>query len=149
MYENRSCLKSVSYSYTVTLRPQLYGIPGQDQYDKTSDELVKHLSNICAEYTLVAELTSSYNVHYHGTVSFALKLPGPPVNLRKRFVDSFRKNKLFGFVQIKQIDDEPGWIEYISKSLEETCNDLGRRPILKDDFNYWTPIQYAKYGTEW
>lgn len=142
-------LISVRYSFTITLKPSLYNVPASVQYDKTYDELYKHLcQNFNVKLTLVAELTRNYNIHFHGTIVFIM-INVHKYNVMKRFVDSFRKSKIFGFVNIKQIEDEPGWIDYISKGFHDFTRDTNRRPILQDDFDYWKPDIYALYGTEW
>lgn len=138
--------QSVRYAATITLKPRMYQYKAEQQYDMTYPDLIKHLEcNGFTEYTIIAELTKNYNIHYHMTITFKnIKL-----NNMKKFVDTFRKSQVFGFVNIKQIDDEPGWQEYISKQFEEFKQSTDRRPVIKDKFNYYDETIYAKYGTTW
>lgn len=145
----RPASKSIRYAFTVTLNPKLYNEPASQQFDKSSEELFKHLVLMFnANFVLVSELTKNYNIHYHGSIEFIM-IDVKKYNLMKRFVDSFRKSKLFGFVNIKPIDNEPIWIDYIGKEFHNFCSDTNRRPILKDDFDYWDSDQYQIYGSEW
>lgn len=137
---------SMRYSFTITLKPRCYVEPAEAQFDLTYAILYQMLTSIGTKITLVAEATQNLNVHYHGTICFK---EYKNVNHRKCFIDAFRKTKHFGFVSIKQITDEPGWVEYISKSLKESRMDLGRRPIIKDDFEYFNEELYALFGHEW
>lgn len=143
--------ETVRYSATITLKPRMYQYKAEQQYDMTYPELIKHLScNNYSNATIISELTKNYNVHYHITITFQNPYTKDfKINFQKQFVDSFRKSQVFGFVNIKQIDSELGWIEYISKDLKTFIDSTGRRPIIKDDFNYFTEKDYAKYGTEW
>lgn len=141
--------ESVRYSATVTLKPRLYQHRAEIQYDMTYPEIVKQLALTgIHKSVIVAELTKNFNIHYHLTITVLLHT-GCNINVMKKFVDSFRKSPVFGFVNIKQIEDEKGWIEYISKSFNDFVFATNRRPIIKDDFNYWTPAIYANFGTEW
>lgn len=141
---------TVRYAATITLKPRMYQHRAEQQYDMTYPDIVKHLEcNGWKNYSIVAELTKNYNVHYHLTITFPIAVVVPKVNYMKKFVDSFRKSQVFGFVNIKQIDDELGWITYMSKDLQQFIDSTGRRPIIKDDYNYFTEKDYAKYGTEW
>lgn len=153
MIEKTDLIETVRYAFTITIKPNHYRFNLEQQYDLTSDILIKDLSNmgIC-KVTLVAESTSNLNLHYHGTISFTICkniCSRIKFSVRKKFIDSFRSSKLFGFVTILEITDEPGWINYINKQFQEFTDLSGRRPILKDDFNYFNPTDYAKYGTEW
>lgn len=127
---------SVSYAFTVTLRSKLYADPAEVQYDKTYKEVLQILNAISSQFTLVAELTKAFNVHYHGVISWASIPKG--VNLRKKFTDAFRPSKQIGYVNIKQIENDAGWNEYITKSLVETRDSLSRPPIVHDWFNICT-----------
>lgn len=142
--------ETVRYSATVTLKPRMYQYKAEQQYDMSYPDLIKHLAcNGYKNITVIAELTKNYNIHYHLTVTFPFGENSKYCNCMKKFVDSFRRSQMFGFVNIKQIDSEIGWIEYIGKQLKEFTDSTGRRPIIKDDFNYFTENDYAKFGTEW
>jgi hypothetical protein len=53
----------------------------------------------------------------------------------KDFKDVFRGSKMFGFTQIRQIEDFGGWVEYIMKDLYITKDILNRPPIIVDEYD--------------
>lgn len=119
--------RSVLYSFTVTLKPILYSLEANEQYDVTYSNLVRLLKNLNVCITMVSEYTKCFNIHFHGIIQFKT----PNKNHMKQFYDLFRKNKLFGFVNIRQIDDLENWIKYMKKDLHEFTD---RRPIIIDEF---------------
>lgn len=127
-------MESVKYSFTITLKPNLFQYKAEEQYDKSYLTLVKHLMTLSKKFSVVAELTKNYNIHYHGIITFTLH-EKQKSNFMKKFTDSFRKNTCFGFVNIKQITDEQGWINYITKDLKITRESICRPPVLIDSFN--------------
>lgn len=135
-------MASIRYSFTITLQPKMYKYDASNQYDLTMYDVAEYLGNLNCEFTLVSELTKSYNIHYHGTIIFKT-IKG---NLKKKFVDHFRAHKTIGFVCIKDITDEPGWIEYISKGLADTKKDVGRPPIIIDQLEYFNFAQRLDYS---
>lgn len=138
---------SVRYSLTVTLKPLQYKEFAEKQYDNTCMYLINKLTMLNCQYTLVAEMTKACNIHYHGTIEF-LKCHKNQHH-RKYLIDHFRNDKMIGYVCMKQITDEPGWIEYIKKDIVGTTEVLNRRPILKDDFDYFDMDEIASYGCHW
>lgn len=131
---------SFEYAFTITLQPKLYVHDATEQYDLTFTKVIDELLKLCSRnlvtndlnFSCVAELTKSYNVHYHGIIK--MRIEGKPC--MKKFHDAFRASKIFGHVDIKQMTDQKGWIEYISKDLVDTQNMVGRPPILYDGFGY-------------
>lgn len=119
------------YAFTLTLKPVMYKYTSEEQYDKTYLLAFKHVRSRCVDLTMVAEHTKAFNIHYHGMLKFPWQAGCDP---RKKFVDSFRNHPFIGFVNIKQIEDEPGWIDYIKKDLKQTRDMLNRPPIIADDF---------------
>lgn len=141
---------SQKYAFTVTLKPKLYDHNAEDQYDKTSTVLEQSLAKVGHHFTCVTELTKSANIHYHGVIDFEMNHP----NFIKKFHDHFRcrcSNKykckcLFGYVNIKVLEKEDGWKDYISKELKVTYDSISRRPIVRDDFNYFPLSTFELYG---
>lgn len=127
-------MASFEYAFTITLKPKLYDHPATAQYDLTFEPCFKLLLEISLknQFTLVAEQTKNYNIHYHGII--VMPTSGKPC--MKKFHDSFRGSKLFGFVNIKQITEQNIWIEYISKELYETQSMVNRPPIIYDHWDY-------------
>lgn len=115
----------------------MYKMDIDEQYDQTCNELIVALRTITNNFTLVCELTSSMNVHYHGVIEL-------PTSKRK-FVNIFRKDKKFGYVSCKEITNKKGWSDYISKDLENTQNEIGRRSILNDDYKMFSDEIRLKY----
>lgn len=123
-----------NYSFTVTLLPRLYKFDAKQQYDLTYSTVFRVVNSIYAnstKLTIVAELTKQFCIHYHGI--FNVITDKSEIRCRKLFVDSFRNHPLFGFVNIKLVDDEAGWLKYISKDLQQTKDLIGRPPVLRDD----------------
>lgn len=120
-----------AYAFTVTLKPVLFKDIAEQQYDKTQEVLVNTLRNFALgrSYTIVAEMTKNCNIHYHGILKCPLN---KYKNVIKSFKDTFRHSKVFGFVDIKVMDDEDGWIEYITKELRTTHYELNRHPKIFD-----------------
>lgn len=63
------CTQS-DYLLTITLNPELYRYSSRIQLKKTFDNLENILKILCDRYYVVAELTKTSNVHYHGVVSW-------------------------------------------------------------------------------
>lgn len=122
------------YAFTVTLKPRMFNHTAEQQYDKTQEQLSLLLKAIGYEVSMCAELTKGMNIHYHGTINFKCE---PTVLPDKLFIDSFRRSNIFGFINIKPINDEPKWMEYISKDLEVTRNAIKRDPRILNGFKYW------------
>lgn len=127
--------KSVRYAYTITLLPKLYKLKPEEQYDKTYIEVVKTLKALNSTICTVAELTKNYNIHYHGVLQYSFC--DKKEDLMKKFYDIFRGHDKFGYVNIKQITDEPKWLEYMSKEIEGTECQINRKPIIIDEFDYY------------
>lgn len=131
--------RSQKYAITVTLRPQQYSNPAEEQYDMTYHVLPPFLSQFGIQSTIVAELTKQFNIHYHGIVTCQVQ-PSIP-SLEKWITDKFRKHKIFGYVYVKVIDNEPVWEDYIIKDYESTKKLLyGRSPVIVDDFMLFNPV---------
>lgn len=122
--------ESVKYSFTVTLQPKWFKFTATEQYDMTFTPLYQILSSLSARFGCIAELTKAFNIHYHGVITFNLDENNKLY--MKAFNDAFRKSLFFGFVNIKQITDEQGWINYLKKDLLDTKKLINRPPIIND-----------------
>lgn len=128
------------YFFTVTLRPNMYRFTADEQFDKTHGELIIMLKILSEKFTLVTELTKSLNIHWHGIIRLGDK--------KSPFVNIFRGDKQFGFVQLSPITHSEGKVyEYLRKDLANTVKDLNRRPILSDDYKVFSVSDLMKYGT--
>lgn len=124
---------SVKYAFTITLQPKLYRYKPEEQYDKTYMHIAKVLKALNSRVTLVAELTRSANIHYHGVIQFINFKPKS--NLTVSFHNAFRGDKYAGFIKIIPIDNESKWIEYISKDVTDTTETIIRPSIILNEFN--------------
>lgn len=131
-----------AYAFTVTLLPRLFQHPSEVQFDTTYLKLKDKLIELSDTFTLIAEHTKNMNIHYHGVIKF---LTVRCKNAIKYFKDHFRRDKLFGFVDIKIMDDEDGWRDYIKKEFKETLDVINRRPIIVDGFNFFLNGFYKDY----
>lgn len=136
---------SVEYAFTLTLKPKIFAQEPEDQYDKSSAHASARLNTLSDQFTLIAELTKNYNIHYHGIIKFPLKKK----DLMKEFYKCFRTDLIIGFVNIRQIDDKSKWIDYISKDLCRTKDAIIRRPIINDMLDVFDNEQRALYGVTW
>lgn len=118
------------YFFTVTLLPIMYKKDIDKQYDETANELYVSLKLLSEKITLVAELSKSFNVHYHGII----RLDGS----KRKFVNMFRGDKKFGFVNLSPIKSESKVYAYISKDIKISTEELGRRAIIRDDYNVFS-----------
>lgn len=141
-------MQSFKYALTITLKPIMFkSKDATDQFDATYKSLLLFLYQVCNQITLVAELTKNSNIHYHSIITF--KRAHDIAYQRKLLNDMFRKSKEIGYLCLKQIEDEPGWIEYISKELKSTTYCCLIRPIVKDDFNIFSETIRTDYAMFW
>lgn len=136
---------SVDYTLTITLRPKCYIHEPERQYDDTYEYLKKKLTGLTQAFTLIAELTKSYNIHYHAVIKF----PITSKNVLKNFYKQFRNDPLIGFIKIEQMINEHKWREYISKDLSHTLDAINRRSIIYDYYDWFDEEQRALYGITW
>lgn len=126
-----------NYSFTVTLKPKMYGDEPEIQYDKNVYDLYSLLKTLTNNFTLVVELTQNMNIHMHGIIE---------LHHKKKWYSAFRNSTQFGFTSCREIYDMAKWKEYISKSFIETYVTINRRPIINDDYEAFTIDDQIKYG---
>lgn len=126
---------SWKYALTLTLLPKVRTMTAEEQMSRYRQEIVPILRKFFpnCKLTIVAELTKTYDVHFHGTIQFDMTHMRGIVNPCRYFRDKFRRHKLIGFVLLKVIDNEDIWKDYISKGLKEFYADTGEPPVLVDD----------------
>lgn len=128
-----------TFYFTVTLKPIMYKMDVDRQYDETANELTVYLKSISEKLTIVAELTKSMNIHFHGIME--------TVHTKRQFINAFRNDKKFGFVQCTVMNNYEKCCEYIGKDIKETTEVVGRRAILIDNFSVFetgTHMLYAR-----
>lgn len=116
---------SYDCAVTITLPSRFRKMKAEDQYEHTYRLLMSLLHN--HKCTVIVELTSNFDVHYHAIVSLR-NVEGNPLKYLK---DRFRLS--FGYTCIKQVEDYTGWCNYLQKDIKETAKAI--YPILKDDYN--------------
>lgn len=131
---------ATDYFFTVTLQPKMYKFTADEQYDKTVNELLIILRILSEKFTVVTELTKSANVHWHGIIQMGDK--------KTPFVNMFRGDSQFGFINISPIKSMEQVYNYIRKDLENTSKELNRRSILQDKYNVFSNKERLLYGTQ-
>lgn len=129
-----------NYSFTVTLKPSMYRYEPEEQFDMLYRELFLIMKRLSNNFTLVTELTSNYNIHWHGIIE---------LHHKKKWYSVFRKTDKFGFTCCREIYDMTEWKKYISKSLGETMANIGRPPILNDDYKVFDIAEQLCYKQFW
>jgi len=86
--------------------------------------------------SLIVEITNAGDVHYHGIVSSEQDLRG----LQYTLACTTKQSAVFGFFTVKELKDEAGWVEYISKDLETTHKLISRPSVLCDDLQIFKHI---------
>lgn len=127
---------SVDVGITVTLRSATKRLRAEDQLVLTRGKIERCFKN--CRYTLVAELTTNYDLHYHAIASLDLE-QNKQKNICKYFKDIFRDE--FGYTCIKQITDYNGWCDYLRKDFTKTSEVL--YPVLRDDYNIFDLTMFA------
>lgn len=131
---NNTGNSSVLYAITITLQPKLYKYKLEEQYDRTYLHVGKQLKALGTKVDLIAEITKhNCNLHYHGILKFYNFKP--KTNLIIKFYDHFRMDPIIGFVNIRQMDDEQGWKDYITKEIYYTKESLDRMPIVINEIS--------------
>lgn len=121
------------YSFTITLKPNMYKYEPAQQLGLTCREIIHSLKHLGDIYLLV-ELTKSYNIHYHGIICFFKTGQTANKNMRS-FHSLFRGSKQIGYTNIKVIDDMNGWTAYLHKDLSNTEEIINTEAILQDDLD--------------
>lgn len=144
---------TIEYAFTVTLRPKMYSYPASDQLALTARKLVLELGSLAGsnDFCVIAELTKTYNVHYHGIIRFPL---GRFVRPMEAFHNFFRKlyastphNGCFAQggskgIDIRPVSDFNGWKEYLCKDMKESKVILKTGPIIYNGNKLFTDDEY-------
>lgn len=117
----------MKYELTLTLKPQLYQHPPQEQYRLAHHYLQDILQ--LYEVSLVAELTQDHNIHFHGIIEL------DSIQSKDKFLNKFRgcRSKFFGRKTCSQLLFEESYIKYMRKDLEKTRVIISD-PIVRDSF---------------
>lgn len=129
---------SQKYAVTFTLHPKVRRFSAEEQYEKYAHQVVsQYVSTVFpgCKMSLVAELTKSYDLHFHGIIQFNMSQLRANCNVPRWFREKFRNHPVIGFVCLKAMTEDSIWIEYISKALKEFKDDLNLNPVITDDYN--------------
>lgn len=133
---------------TVTLHPKLYKYTAVEQFDMTRSMIRDALLDQYAIISIVAELTSQHNIHYHCYVKTYKDYTQKYV---KKTHDKLRKILQFGKRQITQVQYENSYIDYLQKDIKHTYETTNCWPIVLDEneilpnqFEYMTASKEAK-----
>lgn len=120
---------SYDIAVTVTLPERYKRMSAELQLEHTKTSLLECFDNM--EVSLVAELTQNYDIHYHGICRVPIE------RVKHGHVLRYVKDRLrkFGFVCVKQVEDYPGWVEYLKKDIRTTIKEHRIYPIVKDDYD--------------
>lgn len=101
------------YEFTITLRPRLYSMTPQEQYDYC----YPILRTILGDYkcSCIAELSQENNVHFHAKIDLK------DFRARDILLNKFRKHHtIFGKKTCTQLINEPQYDEYMRKDMKKT-----------------------------
>lgn len=135
---------AVYYALTLTLKPKFRIQKGVNmlapwQYDNSHEAVLKLCSDVNITLrTVIAELTAAGDIHYHGIVLSEDDLKG----IRYNIACNVKSSNVFGFFTVREIDDLDGWLDYISKDLEDTHKLLARPAVVCDDLKL---IEYLEF----
>lgn len=120
---------SCDLAFTITLKPSEYRHTYEDQYKGTAYLLKSIFDSAGCKYSMVAELTKQYNVHYHGIMKVPLERGRDSC---KWFFDRLRKLSCIGRSECEQVMNYDKWTVYLAKDIKR---DLDIVTVLKDDYN--------------
>lgn len=115
------------YECMLTLCPKMYSSSPQTQFTITSAILKKLLKRgDIKNISIVAELTKTFNVHYHCLVDLATKKDC------SHFLTMLRPFKQFGKKSLDVVMNEPAYRDYMCKDIAATVDIIENCPIVTD-----------------
>lgn len=128
---------SQKYALTITYLPKIRKYGTEEQYARYTHDTIKYIQSkfLGTVMSVVCELTKSYDIHLHGIIQFNMMGLRRNINICRYFRDAFRNHPYIGYVLLKPIEDEVGWINYLQKHIEDFERDVGKQPILIDDYD--------------
>lgn len=79
-----------------------------------------------ADGVMIAELTKTFNVHYHGFINFTISKKHPDMV----FMNYLRQFKEFGKSECVQVKNQEHVEDYVKKSYKDTKDKLECSPIV-------------------
>lgn len=117
------------YEITLTLKPMMYCHTAREQHSSTK-KLLWELLEPYHEVSMICELTSMNNCHYHGLIELR------DHQERDKLINRIRRFKQLGKFTINQVKYEQSYIEYMRKDMDKTRDIVGD-PIVKDMFGLY------------
>lgn len=124
-------MESQDYAITLTGNKLLHKFDTDRQVDLLHDEFVRLFAPL-GRVTSVVELTQNYDAHCHAIVRLRAPFPRDICIFIKNL---FRKAKYIGYTCVKVVENYDGWIQYLNKDRHKTFKQLGRNPVLVDNFD--------------
>lgn len=163
------------YAITITLDPRIRKFSTNEQHNLMTPYVERILKNTCVNaiadhkgkkpeeipkpiLTLVAEMTQSCDIHYHGVISFPMEynLRCPIMFVRNQFRKRYtghpskmEPKDYIGFILLKPIDDFDKWTEYFSKSIDDFKNRTKLGSIVCDDYELYDAEDILTYHAPW
>lgn len=131
---------SVDYAITLTLKPVIYRHAPEKQFSLVSENIRNNFPN--CQFTIIAELTKQYNIHFHGFIKVDLNKIN--IHPEKYLFDRIRKYSALGFAVIKQVTEYNVWKDYILKDKKNTESILNLDPVVRDDYGLKDPQEEDK-----
>lgn len=131
----------MKYEYTQTLRPRLYDLPASEQF-KIIKPIMWKILEPYAEVSLIAELTSTNNIHLHGIIELK------DIKERDKFINKLRPySRQLGKFTLNQVRYEESYIEYMNKDKKYTHEILNMDPIIRDGYGIYgdRPKEYRRF----
>lgn len=116
----------MKHELTLTLRPLLYTRTPLEQFNTVTPLLRVALHGY--KYSMVAELTKEFNIHYHGIID----IHGPIQ--KNALLNKLRPlNRFLGRKRCEAVRFEESYENYIKADLKET-QQIVTDPVVKDDY---------------
>lgn len=121
----------MKYEYTQTLRPRLYDLSASEQF-KIIKPIMWEILKPYAAVSLIAELTSTNNVHLHGIIELK------DIQDRDKFINRIRPySRQLGKFTLNQVQYEESYIQYMNKDKKYTREILNTDPIIRDGYGIY------------
>lgn len=123
---------SIDYAITFTLKSKHFKLKPETQLEYGYAEIHNKLLGTGSLYTIVAEFTKAYNIHFHAIIK---RTYYDCKDIERSFYDLFRNCLYIGFIYVKPVDDFHGWTSYMLKNVKDTYKKLiCAHPVPKNDY---------------
>lgn len=118
---------------TLTLQPRWYRFEPDEQLALFMAHFqLKYATKPWLKSSVIAELTNRKNVHFHCLFSInEKKLIASKYSLKTVITNLFRRDRFIGFIQVTDIVNLAGWVEYMRKDMQ--TSEL-KYQVINDNF---------------